>query len=68
MENLGQKLEIGEIRNFGSDGVCRAIFTLNVNRVAQKLRRIILLHWGLIFFYLSLSKNQKSHHLYDFRD
>ena len=44
-------LENWKISNLGSDRVCRPMFTLDFkNRVAQKLRRIILLPFELLSF------------------
>ena len=49
MEN---RMTLGKISNLGSGGVCRAIYSLHFkNRVAQNLRRIVLLHGIVSFFY-----------------
>ena len=44
-----------ENSGFGVSGVWGAIFT----RVAQKLRRLILLHFGLIVFRIHFGKTRK---------
>ena len=63
----------GKIPDLGSEGVWAAIFIVNVKkRVAQKLRRILLLHFGngstrkpifvMIFGVLDVSMTPKSNY------
>ena len=57
LENLGQS---GKIEDLGSRGVWRIIFIADsIKRITQKLRRIILLHLGLITFRIHFRKTRK---------
>ena len=50
----------GKNPDLGSGGSWEPFFNINSNkRIAQKLRRIILLHFGLMTFHFHFPKNQK---------
>ncbi len=53
--------------DLGSMGVWGAISIVNMmKRIAQKLRRIILLHFGLVTFRFHYLENPKTHNFHDF--
>ena len=54
MENPGNP---GQIVRLGSEGLLGAIFIVNIiKRIAPKLHRIILLHFGLVTFRIHFGK------------
>ena len=56
----------GKMR-FGGLGGFWVIFVVNIiKRIAQKLRRIILLHFGTSNFSISFWENSQTHHFHDF--